>query len=93
MGIPYTLDLIQQHGEEITDVPEIRVWCHPHKIGKQRDKYFRVFKTFTAALNFISKHKEADDTPLIAFKGFEIDIFGIKTFIERYKETHYIPEI
>lgn len=53
-------------------IPEIRVWCHPLEGG---DDYFVVFKTFEEALKFIEKNEEAEEFPLIAFNGYEINIF------------------
>lgn len=76
MEIPTSIDLIQEYGEILAE-PEIRVWCHPHYIKKSGDDHYMVFDTFKDALEFIREHKEAEDVPLIAFQGYEINIFAI----------------
>lgn len=76
MEIPAMIDMIQSSGEVLT-VPEIRVWCHPHKTGKDGEDDYRVFDTFTEALDFIKATPEAESTPLIAYNGYEIDIFQL----------------
>ena len=80
MNIPTANDLTQDRecGKSINEIPEIRVWCHPHFINKKGDDYFIIFKTFEEALGFIKKHKEAERRPLIAFRGKEINIFDIE---------------
>lgn len=77
MEIPTTKDLIQET-EGNLEVPEIRVWCHPPKIGKSGDDYYQIFETFELALAFIKSHKEAEEVPLIAFRGYEINLWEIK---------------
>lgn len=74
MEIPTMRDLIQKAKGEL-EVPEIRVWCHPHKIERSGDDYYRVFDSFKEALEFIRGNEEAEEVPLIAFGGFEINIF------------------
>ena len=76
MEIP-TLNDLTQEGKDRLETPEIRVWCHPHKVGRRGDDYYYQFDTFKQALNFIEEHKEAEDAPLIAFRGKEINIFAI----------------
>ncbi len=76
MQVPSTNDMLQLE-KKITDVPEIRVWCHPHKIGKSGSDYYHTFKSFSKALAFIKKHKEAESVPLVAFKGYELNLWGI----------------
>lgn len=61
----------------IEEIPEIRVWCHPAKLGKGEADYYHVFPTFTEAISYIRTNKEAEDAPLIAFKGYEINIFDV----------------
>lgn len=73
--IPYARDLIQQ--ETMILSPEIRVWCHPHKVGQSGDDYYNVFPTFAEAETFIREHPEAEDQPLIAFAGKEINIYEL----------------
>ena len=77
MEIPTTRDLIQKAKGELK-VPEIRVWCHPHMIGMSGDDYYRVFESFEEALAFIRGDEAAEDVPLIAFRGFEINIFEMR---------------
>lgn len=67
-------DILQE--EKKLKIPEIRVWCHPHYIGKSGSDYYNVFKTFKKAMNFIKKHKEAERFPLIAFNGLEISLWS-----------------
>ena len=71
-----TLDIIQVCEGNLW-VPELRVWCHPHYIDKAGDDYYEVFGTFQEALDFIAKHKEAEDSPLVAFRGYELNLFEI----------------
>lgn len=77
MEIPTTIDVVQKYGK-VLEVPEIRVWCHPHEIEKIGDDYYEVFSSFQEAIDFIKEHKEAEPIPLIAFRGREINIFEIK---------------
>lgn len=78
MEIPATTD-IMQYEKKIIDIPEIRVWCHPHRIGGKGDDYFLTFDGFKEAFEFINKNKVlAEDVPLIAFRGFELNIFEMK---------------
>ena len=75
MGISTVKDIIQEV-EGTLEVPEIRVWCHPHYIGQEGDEYWEIFNTFKEALDFIKAHKEAEVAPVIAFRGEEINIFA-----------------
>ena len=78
MEITTLIDITQD--KKILEVPEIRVWCHPEKINKQGTDYFETFKSFKRALEFIKDHEKlAESTPLIAFRGYEINLFKIKT--------------
>jgi len=71
-------DLIQsEEGKAINDVPEIRVWCHPHFIKETGDDYFEVFPNFKEALAFIDGNPVCEKQPLIAFRGREINIFEL----------------
>lgn len=76
MDIPAMIDMIQSCGEVCT-VPEIRVWCHPHATGKDGQDDYSVFDTFAEALAFIKATPEAEPTPLIAYNGYEINIFAL----------------
>jgi hypothetical protein len=73
MNIPAAIDLMQ--GRKSLRTPEIRVWCHPHRIDKSGDDYYLRFSTFKEAEDFIKEHPEAEDSPLIAFRGLEINIY------------------
>ncbi len=70
-------DVIQET-EGNLDVPEIRVWCHPHKVGKSGDDRYEVFSSFKEAHDFIESNDEAEESPLIAFAGHEINIYPEK---------------
>ena len=71
-------DVIQE-SEGNLRIPEIRVWCHPKNGG---DDYYEVFKTFRDAFQFINHHPEAERIPLIAFKGWEIDLYSVQSHRE-----------
>lgn len=72
----YCKDIIQEIEGKIT-TPEIRVWCHPHYIGNTGDDYYDTFSTFEEAEEFIKTHKDAEKTPLIAFGGYEINLYEL----------------
>lgn len=82
MEIPSTKDLIQETKGNL-GVPEIRVWCHPERIGKTGDDYYNVFETFKEALSFIKNYKEAEEVPLIAFRGYEINLWEIQKVVPK----------
>ena len=74
MNIKSIKDIIQQtNGNLLT--PEIRVWNHPAEGG---DDYYYTFDTFQEALNYIKNHPEAENTPLIAIHGYELNIFDLE---------------
>lgn len=74
VNIPAAKDVIQQLDGNL-QVPEIRVWCHP----PSGDDYFKTFDTFKEAMEFIKDNKEgAENVPLLAFKGYEFNLFGIE---------------
>jgi hypothetical protein len=75
MNIPSNRDLTQHKVKLQT--PEIRVWCHPHRIDKEGDDYFKVFPNFEMAEKFIKAHEEAEEVPLVAFRGYEINLYEI----------------
>ena len=85
MEVPAAKDLIQEFGEMLS-VPEIRVWCHPHYADRDGDDYYQVFKSFQEALDFIQGSKEAEDAPLIAFRGYELNLWSIEPLIKIKKE-------
>lgn len=71
-------DIVQEADKKGLKIPEIRVWCHPHVIGKKGSDYYKTFETFLTAEKFIKTHKEAEKEPLIGFRGYEIDIYTLK---------------
>jgi hypothetical protein len=75
--VPSTIDMVQEV-EGNLKTPEIRVWCHPHRIGKDGDDYYYIFDTFKEALDFIKKHQEAEDAPLLAIAGYELNLLDLK---------------
>ena len=81
MQVPATIDILQ--GRKKLKVPEIRVWCHPHKRPdfKEEDDgndYYESFPTFEAALAFIIEHPEAETVPLVAFQGYELNLWAME---------------
>jgi hypothetical protein len=84
MPITMTRDVLQEAGGKTLTTPEIRVWCHPVKGG---DDFYYVFPTFRGAEGFIKKvsRKEfiPEDVPLIAYAGFEIDLYGLAKKMKR----------
>ena len=81
-------DIIQQCRGNL-EIPEIRVWCHPHKINKSGDDYWEVFPSFDEAMKFIGKHPEAEDQPLIAFRGWEINLWTIDEVKSDENKIHF----
>jgi len=77
MRVPATTDVMQEEDGKL-EVPEIRVWYHPHKIGKTGDDSYEVFDSFGKALAFIESHREAEDSPLIAFRGYELNLWEME---------------
>ena len=75
--VPATKDLIQESRGNL-EVPEIRVWCHPHLVGNTGDDYYEVFNDFEEAIEFTKTDKRAEKIPLIAFRGYELNIFDMK---------------
>ena len=78
LKITQLIDVIQEADGDLT-TPEIRVWCHPHRIGLSGDDDYQVFDSFKSAHEFIDSHPEAESSPLIAFKGHEINIYPSET--------------
>jgi len=77
--VPVSRDMVQM-AEGDLDVPLIRVWCHPHNARPPRDgdDYYVEYMTFRGALRFIETHLEAERVPLIAFRGYEINLWGLE---------------
>jgi hypothetical protein len=72
--VPATRDVLQENRPAL-ELPEIRVWIHPKSGGS--DSYV-TFKTFKEAMQFIRKHpEEAEMFPLLAFRGFEFNLWGV----------------
>ena len=82
--VPSTRDVIQE-ADGVLTTPEIRVWCHPHKIGKSGDDFYMKFNSFSEAVAFIKNHPEAEAHPLIAIQGYELDLFAIEKIPKRKK--------
>ena len=77
MQVAASVDIIQEVKGPLT-TPEIRVWCHPHRAGDGGDDYYKIFNSFKEAIDFIEANKElAEEVPLIAFRGYEINLFSI----------------
>jgi len=76
MKILATKDMIQKFKGNL-EIPEIRVWCHPHYVKKRGDDYYKVFDTFAEAVEFTNSHEEAEEVPLIAFRGYELNLWTI----------------
>lgn len=75
-NVPATTDVLQEDG--ILGTPEIRVWYHPEEIGQLGDDYFQTFETFPEALRSIRDSKTAEDHPLWAFGGYELNLWEIE---------------
>lgn len=73
MNVPAAGDMTQT--QEKLVIPEIRVWCHPHYIGEKGGDYYRLCSTFADAHKFIAEHREAEPFPVIAFDGYEFNIY------------------
>ena len=76
------VDLIQIYSSGKLDKPEVRVWCHPGKVGESGDDYYMRFfskttsldsiaKSLSQARKYIKSHEEAETEPLIAYDGYE----------------------
>jgi len=82
VNVPATIDLIQEESAKqgvALAVPEIRVWLHPHLAGQPGDDYCKKFASFQEALDFIRANKpEAEEHPLLAFAGREMNLWGIQ---------------
>ena len=78
MIVPATIDAIQEAVGKFETIPEIRVWVHPHKIGSQGSDTYITFSTFLEALVFIEAHPEAEKVPLVAFRGYELNLWDMR---------------
>ena len=77
MNVPVTVDVLQEIDGNL-DMPEIRVWCHPRWIDRPGDCYYHKFPSFRSAMGYIKRTKSAERHPLIAFRGYEFDLFAVK---------------
>mgnify|MGYP001600032849 CR=1 FL=1 len=77
VSVPVAKDWMQKF-DGILDIPEIRVWCHPHKIKEEGDDYYKAFPSFKEAVKFIATHPEAEDVPLLAFRGYEMNLWAVE---------------
>lgn len=74
---------VLQEGEGKLTTPEIRVWCHPHYTGRDGDDYYETFPNIGIAEAFIPTHAEAEESPLVAYDGYE---FSPEEFRQAYPE-------
>ncbi len=81
MRVPATTDVIQEANLPLA-TPEIRVWCHPERIGESGDDTYKIFESFHDALEFISEHPEAEKAPLIAFRGYELNLWEMESDVK-----------
>lgn len=81
MRVPATTDMIQEVEGKL-DAPEIRVWCHPHRIREEGEDHYSVFESFKEALAFIEDHPDAEDSPLVAFRGYELNLWDMEPVLE-----------
>jgi len=87
MRVPAARDIMQEGGKEL-EVPEIRVWFHPHRVGRRGDDYYQVCDSFKQAMELIEAHpKEAEPTPMLAFRGYELNLWEMKTEEQVEKEA------
>jgi len=79
MRVPALTDIIQEANGNLT-IPEIRVWCHPCQLNplQDGDDYYHVFSSFEEALDYISRHPEAEQNPLVAFRGYELNLWEMQ---------------
>jgi len=66
-----------QESNGLKMIPEIRVWHHPLKAGRKGQDCYVVCESFKEAIKHIGSSDDAEEHPLIAFKGWELDIFTI----------------
>lgn len=75
MFVPHTKDMLQINPGDFLETPEIRVWVHPPNGGSDT---CRVFESFNSAEDFIKVTPGAEDVPLIAFKGIELNLYAMQ---------------
>lgn len=86
-NVPATTDVTQEGYGDALEVPEIRVWLHPHWVEKEGPDHYQVFDSFKDALAFIEERKpECEDTPLIAFRGYELNIWDMEPVLDKATE-------
>jgi hypothetical protein len=88
------IDVIQKYGKKLKK-PEIRVWVHP----KKGDDFYYVFKTLKMARIFSKEKKKTlfvghpytklikVEPPLVAYKGYEMNVSGFKKQFPKVKLT------
>ena len=54
--------------------PQLRVWSHPHYIGRNGDDYYRVFSNIKQAMKYIRNTKSAEKTIMLAVNGYEYNL-------------------
>lgn len=75
------LEDVIQRKESNLEVPEIRVWCHSHNVGNLKGDYYYAFDTFQDAVDFCARTKTAENNPILAFRGYEINLYTIDDLI------------
>jgi hypothetical protein len=76
MKVPALKDVLQEK-KKLT-IPEIRVWVHPERRGQTGSDWYQTFDSFKDALEFIRNTKGAETFPLIAYGGYELNIFQMQ---------------
>jgi len=70
----YTKDVVQE-AEGNKEIPEIRVWVHPHKVGQAGSDTYLAFQTIQEAEEYIRTNEAAERYPLLAVNGKEFDLY------------------
>lgn len=77
MRVPATTDILQETRGNL-EVPEIRVWVHPHRVYEEGEDHYEVFESFEQALEFAGEMPGAENTPLVAFRGYELNLWEMQ---------------
>ena len=81
--VPATIDFHQR--KQKLKTPEIRVWFR----GKG-DADYKTFDSFEEAESFIKSNSNAEDVPLVAVDGYELNIFDMK--VRKYLAAKYFAD-
>jgi len=68
VSVRASVDVLQKHGK-VCHAPKIRVW--------DGNGTYKEFDSFFEAIEF-SANTEGAESPVIAFKGWEIDLYSIR---------------